>query len=307
MSRFPCLKLTFLLATSVTFLAPQKFARGADATGDATPPPPAQLPLPEDKTARMATFEARNAAANLDNLGRDFLARTYIGSWHPHEFNRPGGWEALKEVRARLDRNEFAGALEAFKNHTLEKIRNIDSYGLPRGRFDPFSSGINGVQWIRPLLNANQKNDILQQAQEMMTGIITVNGKKLDIGPPGTVNWKAAAASANRGSTGWPWDLEAFYPLLAAYIFTGEQPYMDRWAAYADDWAMNQQDGPGSTNIAEMPDQWSNGVETMLTLLRYLGGVVAVPNGTASLPAPTFARVFARLIDDFIPVSILYH
>lgn len=298
-----CFRLTsrFALALFISVLVPRP--SGAQ-TAD-----PQKLPEAENIVTRKATFENRNSAANLDKLGRDFLASTYIGSWHPHEFNRPGGWEALKEVRARMDRQEFASALEGFKNYTLEKIRNIDSSGLPRGRFDPFSSGISGVQWIRPLMYANQKDKdaTLKQAQDLMAGIITVNNKRLDIGPPGTVNWKAATAGANRGSSGWPWDIDAFYPLLAAYIFTGEQPYMDKWAAYADDWAMNQREGIGTTNIADVPDQWANGVETMLTLLRYLGGVVGVPNGTASVPAPTFARVFSRFIDDFIPISILYH
>jgi hypothetical protein len=293
------LTLTFALAlllSSLVYHAPVAWAAETQ-----------KLPEAEDAVTRKAAFESRNTPANLDNLGRDFLSRTYVGSWHPHEFNRPGGWEALKEVRARMDRKEFASALQGFKNYTLEKIRNIDGSGLPRGRFDPFSSGINGVQWIRPLLNANQKDDIIKQAQEMMTGIITVNGKRLDIGPPGTVNWRVATAGANRGSSGWPWDFEAFYPLLGAYIFTGEQRYMDSWAAYVDDWAMNQREGIGATNIADVPDQWANGVETMLTLLRYFGGVVGVPGGTSSVPEGTFARVFSRLIDDFIPISILYH
>lgn len=265
------------------------------------------LAPPEDAQARAAAFAARNSAANVDKLGRDLLKRTYIGVWDPREFNRPGHWAMLKEVRARMDRSDFAGALEVYKNGTLDRLRDIDGEGLPRGRFDPFSTGVVGVQWIRPLISSDQRADVIKQADEMMTGILTVNGKRLNIGPPGTINWKAAVASANRGASGWPWDLDAFYPLLAAYLFTGQQPYMDKWAAYADDWAMNQPEGIGTTNIADVPDQWANGVETMLTLLRYLGGVAAVPNGAASLPSPTFARVFLRLLDDFIPVSILYH
>ena len=265
------------------------------------------LPMIENQAARVATFQARDTPANLDKLGRELLAHTYIPVWPLQEFNRPGGWEALKEVRARIDRNEYASALERFKIYTLDKLRDIDNQGLPRGRFDPFSSGVNGVQWIRPLLNVNQKDEILQQAQEILQGILTVNGKKINIGPAGAVNWQAASAGANRGATGWPWDLEPFYPLLSAYIFTGEVRYMESWAAYADDWAMNQHDGPGATNIADMPDQWANGVETMLTLLRYLGGVANLPQGAQSLPTGTFARVFTRVLDDFVPVSILYH
>ena len=265
------------------------------------------LPIAENQVARVAAFNERDAPANIDNLARDFLAHTYVPTWNLQEFNRPGGWEALKEVRARIDRNEYASALNRFKVYTLDKLRDIDNQGLPRGRFDPFSSGVNGVQWIRPLLNANQKDDIIKQAQEISQGIIIVNGQKINIGPAGTVNWKAASMQANRGATGWPWDLEVFYPLLAAYIFTGEARYTESWAAYADDWAINQHDGPGTTGIADMPDQWANGVETMLTLLRYLGGVANLPQGAERLPSGTFARVFTRLLDDFVPVSILYH
>ncbi len=264
------------------------------------------LPETENTAARKAAFDKRNSPANLETLGADFLSRTYIPTWHPHEFNKPGGWETLKEVRARIDRKEFAGGLELFKNYTMEKFRSIDTAGgIPRGRFDPFSTGVVGLQWIRPLLESKQKNDIIKQAQEMMTGVITVNGKRLNVGEPGTVNWKAVMAASDNRSAGF--DLEAFYPLMAAYIFTGEQLYMDKWAAYADDWAMNQNQGMAVTNIADFPDQWINGVEKMLDLLRYLGGVAALPNGAASVPSPTLARVFSRLIDDFMPISIIYH
>lgn len=291
----PLITLVLLVLASVISLAPAP----ADDTVHLAPP--------SDAPARAAAFAVRDSAASVDKLGRELFKRTYIGVWDPHEFNRPGRWAALKEVRARMDRNDFSGALDVYKNGTMERLRSIDGEGLPRGRFDPFSSGAEGVQWIRPLLSSDQQADTVKQANEMMTGVISVNGKKLDIGPPGTVNWKAAVATANRGAAGWPWDLDAFYPLLAAYIFTGQQSYMDKWAAYVDDWAMNQPEGVGTSYIADVPDQWANGVETMLTLLRYLGGVVAVPNGAASLPSPTFARVFLRLVDDFIPVSILYH
>ena len=265
------------------------------------------LPETENLTARKAAFESRNSPANINQLGRDFLSRTYIGTWDIKEFNRPGKWDALKEVRKRMDGSDYATAVELFKNYSIERLRGIENEGLPRGRFDPFSTGTVRVQWIRPLLYTNQRGEILKQAQDLMGGIISVGGKRLDIGAPGTVNWKAATATANRYSTGWPWDLDAFYPLLSAYLFTGDKSYLDKWAAYADDWAMNQREGIGNTNIADVPDQWANGVETMLTLLRYMGGVAAIPNGPESFPAPTFARLFSRLIDDFIPVSILYH
>ena len=294
------MKLLFILAMTLPLLLSHLGPARADEAI-------LHLAPPEDAQARAVAFAARNSAAHVDTLGRELFKRTYIGVWNPQEFNRPGRWAMLKDVRARMDRNDFAGALEVYKNGTLGRLRDIDGEGLPRARFDPFSSGAVGVQWIRPLLSSDQQSDVVKQADDMMTGVITVNGKRLDIGPPGTVNWKAAVATADRGASGWPWDMDAFYPLLSAYLFTGQQPYLDKWAAYADDWAMNQPEGVGTTNIADVPDPWANGVETMLTLLRYLGGVAAVPNGARALPAPTFARVFLRLIDDFIPVSILYH
>lgn len=264
------------------------------------------LPEVENIAARKAAFAERNAPAKLEALGADFLSRTYIPTWHPHEFNKPGGWETLKEVRARVDRKEFANGLELFRNYTMEKLRGIDTAGgIPRGRFDPFSTGVVGLQWVRPLLESKQKNDIIKQAQEMITGVILVNNKRLNVGEPGTVNWQAVMAASDNRSAGF--DIEVFYPLIAAYIFTGEQSYMDKWGAYADDWAMNQHQGMAVTNIADVPDQWINGVEKMLDLLRYLGGVANLPNGAASLPSPTLARVFSRLIDDYMPISIIYH
>ncbi|RYF49825.1 MAG: hypothetical protein EOO38_07075 [Cytophagaceae bacterium] len=280
-------------------------ARAADAPAVSGTDNITTLPETENIAARKVAFAARNSPANLDRLGNDFLARTYIGTWDHQEFNKPGGWETLKQVRAHMDDKDYNGGLELFKTYTMEKLRAIDTAGgIPRGRFDPFSTGVVGLQWVRPLLESNQKNDIIKQAQEIMTGVISVNGKKLNVGEPGTVNWRGVMDASNSGEG---LDLEAFYPLMAAYIFTGEPTYMVKWSAYADDWAINQHQGMAATNLADVPDQWINGVETMLNLLRYLGGVAAMPQGEASLPSPTFARVFSRLIEDYIPISIIYH
>ena len=265
-----------------------------------------KLEPPADAPARLAAFAARNSAASLTELGREFLEQTYLGKWDRREFNRPGRWDQLKLVRARMDAGDYAGALDLFKTYSLQKLRTIDDYGLPRARFDPFSSGVVGAQWIRPLIQPDQRQDILKQAEELMSGSLKAGGHAIDIGEPGAINWKAASEAAQPGGYGWPWGLDAFSPLLAAYVLTGQQPYLDRWAAYADDWAMNQIYGVSATGIADIPDSWSGGAGTTVDLLRYFGGVAGLPNGAESFPGPTYARVMMRLLDDHIPDTIVY-
>ena len=264
------------------------------------------VPAAENLAARRSVFAERNSPAQVDSIGSDFFARTYIPTWDLKEFNRPNGWATLKEIRAQIDGKNFHAGLDLFRNYTLEKLRGIDTFGgIPRGRFDPFSTGVVGLQWIRPLMESSKKDETVKLADEILNGVVLVNNKRLNVGEPGTVNWKALMAAGDGRSAGF--DLDSFYPLLAAYIFSGEQRYIERWAAYADDWAMNQHEGMASTNIADVPDEWINGVETMLNFLRYLGGVAALPNGAADLPSTTLARLFSRLIDDYIPISIIYH
>jgi len=262
----------------------------------------------EEMQLRQQAFEHRNDPEALAELGREFLGLTFLSAWGERDFRRPGRWEQLKEVRVLMDQGDYAAALERFKSYSLEKLRYLDEYGLSTSRFDPYSGGPAMWKWIRPLIPVNQQGEILKAADDLLAGRLTVSGKPLDIGTPGTINWQAASGDqALRDWGQWPWTVDAFSPLLAAYLITGEVRYLDKWAAFADDWAMNQIYGAGAINAADIPDQWSSGTENTITMLRYLRGIALRAEGPRVFPSATFARVMQRQILDFLPMTMMYH
>lgn len=262
-----------------------------------------------EQAAPSVTFAERQSPAAVSAGAQDMLALTTIAEWDQREFRRPGRWEQLKAVRAAMDAGDWPGALEGFKRAFLAKLRSIDEYGLSVTRFDAFSGGPLSWGWIKPLISDANRADLVTRADALLRGELTVGGKPLAIGEPGAVAWAAATAEVRQRKdwNAWPWHLDTFAPLLAGYIITGEVRYLDRWAAYADDWALNQLAGPGATNVADIPDQWAGGTEAVITLMRYLSAIARMPGGTERFPAATFARVMTRLIVDQVPVTVLYH
>ena len=262
-----------------------------------------------EQAAPSVSFAERASPAALAAGAQDLLALTTIAMWDQREFRRPGRWEQLKAVRVAMDAGDWPAAVEGFKRAFLAKLRGIDDYGLSVTRFDAFSGGPLSWGWIKPLISDANRADLVTRADALLRGELTVGGKLLGIGEPGAVAWAAATAEARQRKdwNAWPWHLDTFAPLLAGYILTGEVRYLDRWAAYADDWALNQLDGPGATNVADIPDQWAGGTEAVITVLRYLSAIARMPGGSERFPAATFARVMTRLIVDQVPVTVLYH
>jgi hypothetical protein len=296
----------FLRISSGVFIFLSLILMASLAIADA--PEPTTLPAPDNLDSLRATFAARNSPENLAQLGRSFFGLTFLGDWDPQEFNRPARWAQLKEVRAAIDANDYPKALDLFKRYSLQKLRTLDDYGISKTRFDPYSGGPVGWKWVHPLFDDSQRKPLIAQADDLMKGIVASSNGRVQIGEPGEVNWKAAAdqAKQNWGSN-WPWHLDAFSPLLAAYLFTGDHAYLDRWSAYADDWALNQNYGAAAATVTQMPDQWAGGCETTITFLRYMNGIAMLPGGEDVVPAATFARVMSRMIKDYIPITVMYH
>ncbi len=273
-----------------------------------------RLPPPDDLQARQLGFEQRSSAPNLEKLGREFFALTFLKDWNSKEFNRPDRWKLLGEVRARLDAGDYPAALDGFKAYTLRKLRYADSYGLtravnPYGSPDPI-----GRSWLKPLLTSGQESKVLAQAQDLMNNVITAGKKRIHIGQPGTVNWKQASLYTfdevgvpKAIWDNWPWHLAAFSPLLDAYLLTGEKAYISKWAEFADDWAMNQNYSVGTVEAYNIPDTWSGGAESTFTFIRYLAGIALERSASNDLPSATFARVMGRLVRDYLPLTRMYH
>ena len=272
-------------------------------------PVAAAPPVLKNVQERSRAFAERNSPANLEQVARTFFGMTFLSDWGDRDFNRPGRWAELKKVRALMDGGDYPAALEQYKRYTMDKLRTLDDYGLSAARFNPYSGGGPATwRWVRPLIEASERDATLAQAKDLMAGFLTLNGKRVAIGEPGTINWEAAVAAANKNWGGdWPWHVDAFSPLLAAYLFTGDHAFIDRWSAYADDWAMNQSFGAAAATIGDLPDAWAGSNDKMINLLRYINGVAMQSDGADRLPAATFARVLTKLVTDYLPISIMYH
>jgi hypothetical protein len=261
-------------------------------------------------SAPAVAAAVRHQSSGMEQAGRALFSLTWIGEWGPRDFQRPGRWEQLGRIRAAIDAKDWSGALESFKRYTLEKLRQTDGFngfGVAPAMMDPWSVGEPRWHWLHPLISSQNAPDILARAKDLLGGTLQVGHERIAIGRPGAIDWHAASVNASRhGSEDWPWRVEAFTPLLAAYIITGERAYMDTWAAYADDWAINQQDG-FSAVPADMEDRWGGSAFSAFDLFRYLRGVSLMPGGIDLLPADTFARVVHRLVADYIPMTVLYH
>ncbi|MEX0741484.1 MAG: hypothetical protein WD079_01720, partial [Phycisphaeraceae bacterium] len=108
------------------------------------------------------------------------------------------------------------------------------------------------------------------------------------------------------GGGTWPWHLDTFHPLLGAYLLSGDEAYLAKWAAFADDWAMHQEHGVASLEAATIPDTWTGGADRTIDYLRYLAGMSRVPGSEEALPAATFARVLDKLVRDYLPTTMMY-
>jgi hypothetical protein len=247
--------------------------------------------------------------SGAERAAHELFALTWIGDCDPREFRRPGRWEVLGKVRAALDAKDFAGALDQFKRHQLERLRQCDGFngwGMNPGRLDPWSVGEPRWQWMHPLISVDNQAELLKKADDLRQGFIADGNQRVAIGKPGAIDWAGFSAKAKKDGRGqWPWRVEAFNPLLAAFILSGDRAYLETWAGYADDWALNQHDGISNVGI-DMPDGWSGSVESAFELFRLLRGVATTPGGVEALPAVAFARVTTRLVRDYLPLSVAY-
>ncbi|MBA3938078.1 MAG: chitobiase/beta-hexosaminidase C-terminal domain-containing protein [Planctomycetes bacterium] len=250
------------------------------------------------------------AQAGDEAAARELFGLCWLSDCDPREFRRPGRWEVLGKVRAAFDAGDFAGAMEQFKRHQLERLRLCDGFagwGVAPGRLDPWSVGEPGWAWVHPMISTENEAELRHRADDLRQGFITEGNQRIAIGKPGTVDWATASAAAKRDGRGqWPFRVEAFNPLLAAYALSGERAWLDTWAGYADDWASHQHDGLAASPI-DMPDGWNNGAESAFDVFRLLRAVAMVPGGIDAVPAATFARVTARLVRDYLPLSYMYY
>ena len=158
-------------------------------------------------------------------------------------------------MRAR----NYTAALQAFKQLLLHRMRYINT-----------NSGLFGAAWLPGPRNASaaRRAAIFARADALLHGRMIINGKTTDIGAPGAVNWRKFSKGGMINGNVFPWHVAAFDPLISAYAFTGKPKYLRTWAAYADDWAINQTGGMARLKPELVGDIFTGGPYTLVSFAR---------------------------------------
>ncbi len=245
-------------------------------------------PVPADK--RLAAFNSRRTPEKVEALAKDFLDILILDGPELLRSNLRMR-KSLQKVADLAKAGKPLEAIDAYRDYLFEKLRNPAACGLPANLLDPY----NG------LLNPAEREKTIAKADELLNNKIDANISM----PPGTV-WLPRGKEGSNGVRN-PWTPSTFQPLAAAYLFTGEQRYLDKWIDYMDDWAMHEitDDAIRPTDIS---DTDSHAVSQVLNVYRVLGGIARMqPAKQADFPADSLARILGKLIRVYPPLSTVYH
>lgn len=243
-------------------------------------------PIPADK--RLAAFNSRRAPEKVEALAKDFLSMLALDELMRSNLRMR---KSLMKVAELANAKKTVEALDAYRDYFFEKLRNPKASGLPSNLLDPY----NG------LLNPAEREKTIVKADELMNNKIDANLSM----PPGSV-WLPRGKEGSTGARN-PWTPATFQSLAAAYLFTGERRYLDKWIDYMDDWAMHEitDDAIRPTDISDTDSQ---AVSHVLTVYRILGGIARMqPAKQSDFPSDSLARILGKLVRVFPPLSIVYH
>ncbi len=159
-------------------------------------------PTSAETAERLKRFATRNSPAAIKQLAREFFARM-----------DPGKPE-LADVRTRFEKQDYAGALDAYCAHFLRKIQRaaiLNVGGGPLGMIQP-NYPTAAEDLMRNVAVHFERFGVSAQAFE-----------------PGALDWTATDRMVG--------SIQA--PLLHAFFQTGKPEYLQQWAAITDDWGMH--------------------------------------------------------------------
>ena len=272
-------------------------------------------PVP-DRAERLRRFEARNNELEVQQLAHQLMKAI--------DPDAPG----VKEGFSRLYRDgRYSEALESYQDYVLTKLEDPEQYGIPSMCIEPQDPGGGNP------LGASVCSPTTDQ---LMRNTVTVRDLEVEIGQPGAVNWtfippgweskplapgELGSPDNHTGDTpmlprveSWqkaPADFARhfrhpfpFGALLASYAQTGDKSYLDKWAAYIDDWCMNQKSDSDQSPYAiqlYLPQQIAV-ADWFIGNMAYLAR--AQPNFARDLPPTTLARIVLRYIPESAAASI---
>jgi hypothetical protein len=185
-------------------------------------------------TAFAADTTAPTAPASKDALAAQLLDNLQLDpnviTTERTKF-RPG----FANVATLYADGKYSEALQAYYAYFQTKARSPREFGLAWEEVNPYAGGLNGKA---------EKINVIAEADKLMGGVASIGGKDVTIGEPGKVDWNYPPKANTPATVLWVPDVSlytatVFMPLAHAYLLTHDQKYLNRWAAYIDDWYAN--------------------------------------------------------------------
>ncbi|MEI6168975.1 MAG: chitobiase/beta-hexosaminidase C-terminal domain-containing protein [bacterium] len=204
------------------------------------------------------------------------------------------------EVAALARAGRSAEAMERFALYFTSKLRYPILFGISPEDLSPY----RGWGWNRTPATPGE----IAAADKLLAGTMTIGGKEVVIGPPGSVDWGYPWGASNP----MPADKEpesmlfmanGFGPLVRAFVATHDQRYLDRWAAYMDDWS-TRCTYFDKIHPCLVSDAGHNGA--LLTFRMLAAIATALPENQPVLPPTVLAHLLKRELNrTFLPMAYI--
>ena len=196
------------------------------------------------------------------------------------------------EIAALARAGRSAEAMERFALYFTNKLRYPSRFGISTEDLSPFRT------WELDQTPATPGE--IAAADKLLAGTMTIGGKEVVIGPPGSVDWGYPWSASNPMPAGKEPAREllvatGFNPLVRAFVATKDRKYLDRWAAYMDDWATRCTYFDKIHPCLVSDD--CNGNAPYRTIRLLAGIATALPENQPVLPPTVLAHLLKRVLN----------
>jgi len=257
---------------------------------------------PVSNAERKAAWDNRDSEAAVLAFSKDFLDLVYcdqerfaVSMW---------GREKLDLAAKLKQEGKYREALRAFRDYYFDKLRQPQRYGITPSDVSPTGRGVAGLgDFPQPPmpkdLDEYARKVQMEMADELLNGVMRIDGNKLTIGEPGSVDWTAprppygwAAKPRNNRPYRELYLGTGFRPLWIAYMWTKNPAYLQRWLDYMEDWSLNCAYLGNLSPCVSADDNLYPVVET----IRMFGGIAqSLPEASELVKPQTFARIMRKL------------
>lgn len=258
---FPAVDAKFVRLTA--YAADRDQAEISELSIESPNPPKTEgkiIPAPGDSKKRAERFLNRNSGSAVKELAGRLSVIANLDT------------PAMREVKTLNNQGKYKEALEVFNRTAINLIKKINAFKLDN-------------LYILPNIPD------LGVPEDMLGNIITIKGKKYDLGTPGTINWSSSQLPGFIQP-------EMFRDLLFAYTKSGKNDYLLKWSEYMDDKLMNDTKYRDLTSFT-MVDNDSWGPRRYLGILVSLAECEAAhPGSLARLPLTTLPRLLLKMVPE---------